>query len=197
MQIPLDSIKPSPYSPKKPFIDEEKGKLRNSIKAFGFRGSMIVCPDFRDEGKGFICCDGNSRLEILDELDYKKVNVDIYPDIKDMKTLKKFVIAYDYTKKKYKNDQIKKDIAEIGKEVLDLIIFDPGKYDLKEVDTPQLYDDIERVQFFISLPADIVVKARRRFTSNVSKNGEKFDKTLEKMTDQDIVRAVLLYEFEG
>ena len=90
----------------------------------------------------------------------------------------------------------KKDIAEIGKEVLDLIIFDPGKYDLKEVNTPQLYDDIDRVQFFISLPADIVVKARRRFTSNVFKNGEKFNKIMDKMTDQDIVRSVLLYEFE-
>lgn len=195
MQIPLNTIKPSPYSPKKPFTDTEKEKLRNSLKTFGFAGSMIVCPDFQDEGKGFICLDGNSRLELLHELDYKKVDAKVL-DIQDMKTLKKFIIAYDHTKKQYKNDQIKKDIAEIGEDILNLIVFDPGKYDLKEVETPQLYDTIDKVQFFISLPAESVAKARKRFTANAGKNGEKFDKIMDKMTDQDIVRSVLLYEFE-
>ena len=193
MQLPIDSIKPSPYSPKKPFTGTEKEKLRNSIKTFGFASVMLVCHDFRD-GKGFICLDGNSRLELLRELEYKKVDAKVL-DIQDEKTLKKFIIAYDHTRKQYKNDQLKKDIAELGDEVLSLIVFDLNKYDLKEVETPQLYDTIDKVQFFISLPAESVAKARKRFTANAGKNGEKFDKIMDKMTDQDIVRAVLLYEF--
>lgn len=198
MKVALSKIKPSPWNPKKAFSVEDRKRLEGNIDKFGFSRALVVCKDYKG-GDGFICLDGNTALEILSERGVKSVEIVENEYVKDDRTLKKFITAFDYTRKKYVGSQL---IAEIGdafssEELKELINFDPSKYDLKVQDIVVDYEEMETEQFFITLPKGTAQSCRRKFKkATPRKSAEKIEAILEKMSDEDVLKAILTFESE-
>lgn len=199
MKVAISKIKPSPWNPKKEFTTEDRKRLEKSLEEYPGLVRFLVCKDYSG-GDGYFCLDGNSRLAIITAKGIKTAEIQIVDQVTDLKSLKKFITIYDYNRKKYKGSAI---IDEVGisfsaLELQEFINIDLDRYALKDQKIDIEYSEMETKQFFISLPRGIAAKCRRRFkAATPDKNGEKIMTALDKMEDEDIIKAIIMHEEEN
>ena len=151
-KLNLDKLLPSPYNPKRPFNQKEMAALERSVQEFGFSSVLICCECWDNEGFYYVL-DGNTRLELLKSIGVESADCKII-DIKDYKTLQKFVIVFDDTKKKYKVEEIA-DLIRTDDYFADLteMTSTPFKIEIKESIGADLTGLEEIDRYMLALPA--------------------------------------------
>jgi hypothetical protein len=175
--IPLSGLKPSPFNPKRPLTAKQLSALRKNIDTFDFKRSLCVCRDFIS-GDGFFVLDGNTALDILNEMSITEVDCHIVDKVTDEHTLHQFMAGYSINKQPIYSDFAdalgEADFTQFTGLDFDRYSLDKtlGNYDYtgleaetKAAEEPapaeapahETKDDIERqTQYFLILPPDCV-----------------------------------------
>ena len=220
MLISLDELKPSPWNPKEPLTKKQYAALKASVDEFGFQRSLCVCRDFQ-AGEGFFVLDGNTALEILQELHKKKVDCHIVEKVTDENSLQRFMAGYTIHKKPlYSEFAIK--LGKINFEKFTGLDFSKFSFDIKiddikidtgkppvvsnqnnspanpeheaaqENETPNNTDE-RQTQYFLTLPPDCVEKLKNFVKTKAYKTSktEAIAEKIDAMNDTQFLENIL------
>ena len=158
MIIKTSEIKPSPYNPKQPFTKKQYTALKRNVEKYGFQRSLLVCKDFDNGGKGYICLDGHTAIKLLEDMGKTEVDCKVVENVVDRKTLDEFITGYAIAKKPLINEMYK----ELGDKFEEL--FGQSSKVLQGYKEPDydaiVQDEVEQTQYFLQLPADCVKKLK-------------------------------------
>ncbi|MDR2490260.1 MAG: hypothetical protein LBD20_02540 [Spirochaetaceae bacterium] len=172
MLLPLTSLKPSPFNPKKPLTKKQLAALKKNIDTFDFKRSLCVCKDFTG-GDGYLVLDGNTALDILKEIGKVEVDCHIVEKVVDKKSLVKFMAGYSINKTPlYSEFAIELDAIDFPD--FTGLNFSQYSFDIKidDIDIPNEHDEHDeqsqakksagerQTQFFLTLPPDCIDKLR-------------------------------------
>lgn len=158
MTVSISDIRPSPYNPKAPLSKKQYDALKRNVEKYGFQRDLLVCRDF-DGGKGYICLDGHTALQLLQDIGRTEVECKLVENVTDRKTLAEFITGYAISKKPLISEMFR----ELGSDFEDIFGKSTKCLEFKEPDWEGIEKSIERVeqsQYFLSLPADCVKKLK-------------------------------------
>ena len=219
MLISLDELKPSPWNPKEPLTRKEFAALKASVDEFDFKRSLCVCKDFQT-GEGFFVLDGNTALEILQELHKKKVDCHIVEKVTDENSLHRFMAGYAIRKKPLYSEFATK-LGKIDFQKFTGLDFSKFSFDVKiddikidvkkppalsnqnngpanpehktaqENETPCA--DERQTQYFLTLPPDCVEKLKNFVKTKAYKTGktEAIAEKIDAMNDTQFLENIL------
>lgn len=160
MIVKISDIRPSPYNPKQPLTKKQYEALKRNVEKYGFQRDLLVCRDFNNNGKGYICLDGHTAIELLKDLGKEEAECKLVENVVDRKTLSEFITGYAISKKPLINEMYK----ELGSEFEELfgksVTFLEG---YKQPDFSSIMnkaEQVEQTQYFLTLPADCVRKLK-------------------------------------
>lgn len=159
MLIQLKDIKPSPYNPKQPLTKKQFNALKRNVEKYGFQRDLLVCKDFNSGGIGYICLDGHTAIQLLEELGKTETECKVVENVKNEKTLKEFITGYAISKKPLINEMFK----ELGSDLEDIFGKTTTFYDaVSKLDfTDENQDNaINQKQYFLTLPPDTIKKLK-------------------------------------
>jgi len=214
MLLSLQELKPSPWNPKEPFTKKQLAALKKGIETFGFQRSLCVCRDFIS-GEGFFVLDGNTALELLNELGKKKIDCHIVENVTDERTLHQFMASYSLNKKPIYSEFASKlgelDFTgftgyDFGKFSFDVKIdrinqkidtSPPARETSREIKTdsikPEIQHEEKQTQYFLTLPPDCVDKLRHFVKTKAYMNNktEAIAQKIDAMNDVQFLENVL------
>lgn len=89
-EIDINLLKDNNFNPKNPFNEDEYKLLKKSLSKWGFKGILLVVPDYNENGK-YIVIDGNTRYKTIKQ---KTVLCEIIQGIKNDNDLKELTIDF-------------------------------------------------------------------------------------------------------
>lgn len=158
MTVKISDIRPSPYNPKAPLSKKQYEALKRNVEKYGFQRDLLVCRDF-EGGGGFICLDGHTALQLLQDIGRSEVECKLVENVTDRKSLAEFITGYAISKKPLISEMFR----ELGNEFEDIFGKSTKYLEFKEPDWDGLeksMEKIEQTQYFLSLPADCVRKLK-------------------------------------
>lgn len=160
MIVKISDIRPSPYNPKQPLTKKQYEALKRNVEKYGFQRDLLVCRDFNNNGKGYICLDGHTAIDLLKDLGKEETECKLVENVVDRKTLSEFITGYAISKKPLINEMYK----ELGSEFEELfgksVTFLEG---CKQPDFSSIMNKAEQVEqthYFLTMPADCVKKLK-------------------------------------
>lgn len=201
MIIKTSEIKPSPYNPKQPFTKKQYTALKRNVEKYGFQRSLLVCRDFDNDGKGYICLDGHTAIKLLEDMGKTEVDCKLVENVVDRKTLDEFITGYAISKKPLINEMYK----ELGDKFEEL--FGQSSKALQGYKEPDydaiIQDEVEQTQYFLQLPSDCVKKLKAFVRSKAFKLDKykaitsKIEDMEEEMFLEKIFEAIFLDEYNA
>lgn len=184
MKARISDIRKSPVNPKVDFTKGQLDKLRESIRLYGFCASLVVCKDYENITK-YILLDGNSRFDLLLEMDIKDVDIVINEKVNSEDDLLNFIAVFDNIRKKYDFDAL-----ESFSDRLNDFSIDVSNIKTEVNFKNEFINDL--TTFVISLPNETIKEIRKKIISKLpEKRKEILLKKLENIEDESLLSFIM------
>lgn len=161
MLVKIADIRQSPYNPKQAFTKSQYNAFKKAVNNYGFVRDLLICYDYENINK-YICLDGHSAIQVLQELKIDEVECKIVDKVKDYNSLVRFITTYSIAKKPLISlmyEELGEELTElIGKSTKNLIVKDIDN-SIKEAQKRNA-EMVEQTSYFLSLNVDTVKKLK-------------------------------------